>query len=605
MGELVRAVDGLRVVATSRAPLDLSDEREYLVHPLPVPRPERLPDLASLEEYDAAAFLLERARAAGSKVVVTGETVPALAEICIRLDGLPLALELAAPRLKMLSPTALLERLGRRLDIAGRARDVPDRQRTLRATIEWSHELLAREERELFPRLAVFRGGFTTGAVQAVTDRADPLRIEDSLQALADWNLVGALPQAPSGPRLRMLETIREYALERLVLGQAEQVTRERHAQYFLRLAEQAEPDLRGALQAVRMRELGADNDNLRAALTWFQARGEVERGLRLVGALWRFWQIRGQLTEGREHAERLLAIDSGDADPAARARALACAGRLAFFQGDYPAARRSLGRSLALQQELDDAAEAALLTVNFGMLAHADGRRDDARVLLRQGAESFRAISDAWGEANALAYLALVEQDSGHLAGARDLFHRSLELANAAGERRMAAFSMTQLGVIARDEGEDGTAARLFEQALAVQRELGTRGASPPRRPTSPSWRSSGAATTRRTRCSSKASVCSGRRATAPGSPRAWSDSARSRSNEAMPSARSCSSRRRQRCTPPSAPRRTLPSARRTVAPSSACACASTRISRSGGPQARRSRWARPSRSPSTGRLP
>ena len=156
-----------------------------------------------------------------------------------------------------------------------------------------------------------------------------------------DWNLVVALPQAPSGPRLRMLETIREYALERLSLGGAEQVTRERHARFFLRLAEQAEPDLRGARQAVQMRELGADNDNLREALTWFQARGEVERGFRLVGALWRFWQIRGQLAEGREHAERLLAIDSGDADAAARARALACAGRLAFFQGDYPAARR------------------------------------------------------------------------------------------------------------------------------------------------------------------------------------------------------------------------------------------------------------------------
>jgi predicted ATPase/DNA-binding SARP family transcriptional activator/Tfp pilus assembly protein PilF len=474
VGELVRAVPGLKVVVTSRAPLDLSDEREYPVHPLPVPRPERLPDLASLEEYDAAAFLLERARAAGSDVVVTGGTAPALAEICIRLDGLPLALELAAPRLKMLSPEALLERLGRRLDIAGRARDVPDRQRTLRATIEWSHELLARAERELLPRLAVFRGGFTAAAVDAVTDRADPIRVEDSLQALAHWNLVVALPQAPGGPRLRMLETIREYALERLSLGGAEEATRARHARFFLGLAERAEPELRGAGQANWMRALGEDSDNLREALTWFHARGEVERGFRLVGALWRFWQIRGQLAEGREHAERLLAIDSGEADAAARARALACAGRLAFFQGDYAAARRYLDRSLALQRDAGDAAETALLTVNFGMLAHAAGDRDDARALLRQAAESFRAISDAWGEANALAYLALVQQDAGDLAGARDLFHRSLELANSAGERRMAAFSLTQLGAIAREEGEDGDAARLLEQALTVQRELG-----------------------------------------------------------------------------------------------------------------------------------
>ena len=591
VGELVHAVDGLRVVATSRAPLELSDEWEYVVHPLPVPRPERLPDLASLDDYDAAAFLLERARAAGSEVVVTSETVPALAEICIRLDGLPLALELAAPRLKMLSPDALLERLGRRLDIAGRARDLPDRQRTLRATIEWSHELLAREERELFPRLAVFRGGFTRGAVRAVTGRADPLRIDDSLQALVDWNLVVALPQAPGGPRLRMLETIREYGLERLSLGGAEEVTRERHARFFLRLAEQAEPDLRGARQAVQMRELGADNDNLREALTWFQAQGEVERGFRLVGALWRFWQIRGQLAEGREHAERLLAIDTGDADAAARARALACAGRLAFFQGDYPAARRLLGRSLALQQEVDDAAEAALLIVNFGMLAHAERRRDDARALLRQGAESFRAISDAWGEANALAYLALVEQDAGRLAGARDLFHRSLELANAAGELRMAAFSLTQLGAIAREagRGRHGRAA-LRGGARGSARARGHVEhrvlVDQPRRPGAQARRPRPGASAAR----AEPRLCSGKPATAPGSLRAWSDSGRSRSNETMPSARCASSLQRPRCTPPSAPRPTPPSAPRTAAPSSGCGCVSTpRRSRSGGPRARR----------------
>ena len=223
----------------------LSDEREYLVDPLPVPRPERLPDLDSLEDYDAAAFLLARARPAD--FVVTDETVPALAEICIRLDGLPLALELAAPRLKMLSPETLLERLGRRLDIVALARDVPDRQRTLRATIAWSHELLAGREQELFPRLAVFRGGFTAAAVEALMDSGDPIRVEDTLQALADWNLVVALPQAASGPRLRMLETIREYGLERLALSGAEEVTRDRHARFFLALAERAEPELRGA----------------------------------------------------------------------------------------------------------------------------------------------------------------------------------------------------------------------------------------------------------------------------------------------------------------------------------------------------------------------
>ena len=472
VGELVRAAPDVRVLATSRAPLNLSDEREYPVPPLPVPRLERLPDLDSLEAYDAAAFFLSRARAARPDFVVSDEKTLILAEICIRLDGLPLALELAAPRLKVLSPEGLLDRLGRRLDLTGRARDVPDRQRTLRATLEWSHELLATEEQELFARLAVFRGAFTVAGVEAVTDRPDPIRVADSLQALADWNLV-AVPPAPSGPRLRMLETIREFALERLSLSGAEHATRARHARFFLDLAERAEPELRGARQAEWLRELGDDNDNLREALAWFHAQGEIEFGFRLVGALWRFFQIRGQLAEGRAHVERLLAIDSDTAEPASRARALACAGRLAFFQGDYVAARRFLDQSFALQREVRDAAETALLIINFGMLASAEGHRDDARALLQQGADAFRAIPDAWGEANALAYLALVEQSTGDVEKARDVFDRSLELANAVGEKRMAAFSLMQLGAIAREEGDDVLAARLFEQALTVQREL------------------------------------------------------------------------------------------------------------------------------------
>ena len=474
VGELAHAAPDLRVVTTSRAPLNLSDEREYPVQPLPVPRPERLPDLDSLEAYDAAAFFLERARAARPDFTVADETVPALAEICIRLDGLPLALELAAPRLKVLSPEALLERLSRRLDLAGRGRDIPDRQRTLRATIEWSHELLATDEREFFPQLAVFRGGFTVAAAEAVTESADPFKVEDSLQALTDWNLLVSLPQAPSGPRLRMLETIREYGLERLSLSGAEEAVRARHARFFLELAERAEPELRGPRQADWLRDLGEDNDNLREALAWFHAQGEVELGFRLGAALWRFWQIRGQLAEGREHIERLLASDTGGADAGARARALACAGRLAFFQGDYVEARRFFDQSFALQEEIGDAWETALLIVNFGLLANAEGRRHDAHDLLERAIDEFRAVGDAWGEATTLAYLGLVEQNEGHLAKARDVFQRSLKLAEAVGEKRMAAYSMTQLGAIAREEGNDVAAAEQFERALAVQRELG-----------------------------------------------------------------------------------------------------------------------------------
>ena len=472
VSQLVRAAPDLRVVATSRAPLNLSDEREYPVQPLAVPRPERLPDLDSLEAYDAAAFLLERARAARPDFTITDRTAVAFAEICVRLDGLPLALELAAPRLKVLSPEALLDRLSGRLDVlVGGPRDLPDRQRTLRAAIEWSHELLDADEQALFERLAVFRGGFTVEAVQAVTDSADPNETASSLQALVDWSLVVS---PASGQRLRMLETIREYGLELLSASEAESATRTRHAQFFLELAERGESELRGPRQAAWLRDLGEDNDNLREALAWFHARGEVERGFRLVAALWRFWQIRGQLAEGREHVERILAIDTDRADAGARARALACAGRLAFLQGDHVGARRFLDQSFAIQQELGDPWETAFLIMNFGMLANAEGCFDDARKLLERATHAFRSVPDAWGEATALAYLALVEEHLGDLNRARDLFERSLKLAEAVGEKRMAAFSMTHLGSIAREAGSEVDAVELFERALAVQHELG-----------------------------------------------------------------------------------------------------------------------------------
>jgi predicted ATPase len=335
--ELLGAAPGLKVLVTSRAPLGLYGEHEYAVPPLSVPDVKHLPDLKTLSQYEAVRLFIERAKSAKADFEVTDESAPAVAEICVRLDGLPLAIELAAARIKMLPPNELLHRLTSRLKLlTGGARDLPERQRTLRATIEWSFALLEEGEQLLFARLAVFSGGRTLEAIEAICDAEGdlPMGAFDGVSSLLDKSLLRQ-EEGPGGePRFVMLETIHEFAREKLgESAEAEEIKRT-HAQYFLTLAEEADPELKGPDQLEWLERLEAEHDNVRAALSWASERKDVEVALRLGGALWWFWLVRGYHSEGRGWLEEALAME-GRGSPEVRAMALVGVGALALDQGD------------------------------------------------------------------------------------------------------------------------------------------------------------------------------------------------------------------------------------------------------------------------------
>src|SRR5215213_4336495 len=311
--ELLAGAPGLKVLATSRAPLGLYGEHEYAVPPLSVPDVRHLPDLKSLSQYEAVRLFIERAKSAKVDFEVTDDSAPAVAEICVRLDGLPLAIELAAARIKMLPPKAMLQRLSSRLKLlTGGARDLPERQRTLRATIEWSYALLDEGEQVLFGRLAVFSGGRTLEAIEAICDAEGDLPVDvfEGVSSLLDKSLLRQ-EEGPNGqPRFVMLETVHEFAREKLAESPEADEIKRVHAEYFLILAKEAFPELRGPDQLEWLERLEAEHDNMRAALSWASVRKEAEVALRLGGALSWFWSVRGYQSEGRRWLEEALAIE-------------------------------------------------------------------------------------------------------------------------------------------------------------------------------------------------------------------------------------------------------------------------------------------------------
>ncbi len=288
------------MLATSRMPLRLRAEREYAVPPLGLPRRRPPPTLEQLSQYEAVRLFIERAQAVKADFAIDNETAPAVAEICRRLDGLPLAIELAAARVRMLPAQAMLARLDQRLPLlTGGARDAPERQRTLRNTIAWSYDLLQPEEQVLFRRLAVFSGGASFEAIEAVTNPEGELDVFGGLERLLEHSLLRQEEGLKGEPRFTMLETIREYGLEQLKALADADAARRMHFEYFLTLAETAEPELSGPDQGVWLDRLEIEHDNVRAALDWGVERNEAEVALRLAAGLWRFWLVRGHFTEG------------------------------------------------------------------------------------------------------------------------------------------------------------------------------------------------------------------------------------------------------------------------------------------------------------------
>jgi predicted ATPase len=511
----------LTALVTSRVVLRVRGEHEYRLPPLDVPA---APDstagagvVAPPARAAAVRLFAERARAADAAFALGPDTAAAVGEICRRLEGLPLAIELAAARSRLLPPPALLARLGRRLPLlSGGPRDLPERQRALGTAIAWSYDLLHPEHQALFRRLAVFARGCTVDAAGAVCGpaagpldsppAAPPGREErheggaagaagaagdgpgegtdgaptvlSGLEALLESSLLGRDAAGPTGePRFVLLETLREYAAERLeAAGEAAAVGR-RHAAYFLALAERAAPWLTSAGRDPWLARLEAEQDNLRAALAWSQSGPAVaadggELGVRLAGTLWWFWHLRGAWSEGRAWLDGALALPWGGAPAAARARALCAAGALAFVQGDFAAARQRLDASVALYRALDDPRGLATALRHLGHVVLDDGDAAGAQALLAESVARFRALEDRWGLAFSLRWLGSALWAQGQDPAV--VWDESLRLFRALGDRWGTGSVLDPIGKLAQARGDRATARALFEECLVLRRELG-----------------------------------------------------------------------------------------------------------------------------------
>jgi predicted ATPase/class 3 adenylate cyclase/Tfp pilus assembly protein PilF len=476
--ELLAAAPGLKMLATSRAPLGLYGEHEFPVPPLTLPDFKRPPPLERLTQYEAVGLFVERAQAVKPDFTITNESAPAVAEICVRLDGLPLAIELAAARIKMLPPKAMLQRLTSRLKLlTGGARDLPERQRTLRATIEWSYALLDEGEQLLFARLAVFSGGRTLEAIEAICDVEGDLPMEafEGVSSLVDKSLLRQ-EEGPDGePRFVMLETVHEFAREKLEkTAEAEQIKRV-HAENFLNLAEVAFPELRGPDQLEWLERLEAEHDNTRAALSWALGGNEAEVALRLGGALWWFWWMRGHNSEGRRWLEQALAIE-GRVSPEVRAMALAGVGELATSQGDLDRAKEACEEGLELLEH--QAREAKLCLLAFlGWVALEREEYGQAKQLFEEGLALSRQMRDTWWLANSLSNVAVVSHSLGDYEKATELYEQSMDLFREQGDKRRLATCLNNLAMVVCSQGELVRAAQLIEESVALLRELGARG--------------------------------------------------------------------------------------------------------------------------------
>jgi predicted ATPase/class 3 adenylate cyclase/Tfp pilus assembly protein PilF len=519
--ELLVAAPHLKVLITSRMVLHLYGEHEIVVPLLAVPDPTRLPPLNRLSQYDAVRLFIERAQAVKADFTLTNVNAPAVAAICARLDGLPLAIELAAVRTKLFAPDALLTRLSSRLQLlTGGARTLPARQQTLRNTIDWSYNLLDMNEQRLFTRLGIFVGSSTLEAVEAICNAHADLGMEvlDGLASLVDKSLLRPVEASNNEARFTMLETIREYALERLeACGEAGAVQRQ-YAAYYLRLVEQAEPQLWAAEQGAWLAQLDREHDHLRALLAWSQTSdGDLQLGLQLVGALWPFWHLRGYMSEGGSWLAGLLARPHhSDAWSSMRAKALYGAGVLATDQGDYIRAVafcdesltlfRDLGdqlgmawslnqlafvalnqgydvqatvhsqESLALFRDLGDQRGIAQSLDHLGRLVRNQGDYKRATTLFQASLILFREVGDQRGVANSIRSLGNMAWTQGDYAAAHTLFEESLRLFGELGDNRGTALALTNLGLVAREQGDYATARTFFEESLTLQRELGNK---------------------------------------------------------------------------------------------------------------------------------
>jgi predicted ATPase/class 3 adenylate cyclase len=462
LAELLGACPRLKLLVTSREPLRIAAERQYPVPPLP--------------EYEAVMLFVERARAVRPDFELTDETAPIVAEICERLDGLPLAVELAAAWSKVLPPAALLRRLERRLELpASRSKDVPARQSTLRETIMWSYDLLSEEERRLHARLSVFMGGSTVEAAERVADPDGELGIDalEGIASLVDRSLLRQSEDDEGEPRFEMLGTIREYAREHLgEVGEEEELVR-RHALEFARFAEEADAALRSGDQLLWFSRLENEHDNLRAALDSSVANGDDEEALRLGGALGWFWYAHGHALEGCSRLTELLARTEGSPEEL-RARPMYALGVLLDQRGEPEHAAELVARSLAVFREQGDRERIGAALNSLGSIKRALGDFDEARSLLEESLALRRELGDEAGMASSLGNLGNLEFERGDLDDAEASFLEELELDRAHGNEWGTCAALDSLAAVAIERGQYERAYELNRDMLALAQRVG-----------------------------------------------------------------------------------------------------------------------------------
>jgi predicted ATPase len=477
VAELISVAQELKVLVTSRAPLHIYGEHEFPVPPLDLPDLRATLSVRTIARKPAVALFVERAVAAKPNFELTEENALAVATICSRLDGLPLAIELAAARIKLLSPSAMQARLESRLQLlTGGAQDLPVRQQTLRGAIDWSYGLLNQAEQALFRRVSVFVSGCTLEGVEAVCNTKQDLEIDavDGMESLVNKSLAQRTDCPVGESRFVLLDTIREYGLERLAASGEQAATRNAHAAYCLVLAEEYAAQAADPARTDWLGLCDVEHDNFRAALDWLTQAGNSDWGLRLGAALFQFWDAREHLTEGRDRLAKILKVGGAVGSSNARTRALFAAGVLAGEQSDYRAAGALLRESMQLSRALNDTRGVGIALNALAVNARDLGDFAASRSLFEESMEIWKSLGDSVVMARSLSNLASVVKLQGDYASARSLFEGSLALFEELGDSTGMAWSLNYEGDVAHEQGEHAVARSLYEQSLTLFRQLG-----------------------------------------------------------------------------------------------------------------------------------
>jgi len=476
VSDLLNCCRQLDVLVTSRSVLHLAREHEYPVLPLPVPDVRQLPPADVLLQYEAVRLFIERARAVRPQFAVNDDNWQTIVRIVVRLDGLPLAIELAAARVRLFSPESLLSRLDKSLKLlTGGARDRPVHQQTLHSTIDWSYQLLADDDKTLFRRMAVFEGGAMLDAVEAVTNPDSTFDTLEGITSLIEKSLLHQDLAGNGEPRFLMLETIREFARDRLEeCGETARI-RDHHLAYMETIALDVEEGIRGPSQAEWLERLDAESGNLRSALEWAEESANAPAFITLARNLWRYWWVRGRLTEGRKRLEQAVVLSAGNASRD-RFHTLNSAGVMAWAQGDFNRAEELYRAAIELAAGWSDATAAAGPLNNFGILAEQQGRYRQALDLYEQALAAFRAAGERWSTAQTLANMAGVLVPLEEYARAEEVLEESLALWRALGDRLSEARALNTRVYLAQRLGDHPNAARTQAESLRLCDALGLR---------------------------------------------------------------------------------------------------------------------------------